>query len=809
MPCDTGGPMDAEVAAPGIASSRPDARSFKELRKESMTSRIGRWAVLAASLALLPVAAAGQSVLQRYRNAEKLLGGNLQRLVSFADVRPEWIGQGDRFWYLQMEGRGHRFVLVDPARDTAGPAFDQTRLAEALSRASGHRYQADELPFYRFTFSDDGHAIDFRVGEARWTCDLAAYTCARGAEEAEAGPYESLSPNGRWAAFVRDHNLYVRDVSTGTVVRLTRDGEPGRDYATPLPDLRTLVQQKVSNGDDVRERADVYWSPDSRKLITYRLDSRNAGRFWSIQYVPPDRLRPRAYHYVYPLPGEVLPTAMPIVFDLETQQRVDVKTPPLQIQFQGGPGFTWLPDSRHFYYDYDERGEKAIDLREVDATTGEQRTIIREVAEPYPYVDPGETMYRFIDHDQEVLWTSERSGWNQLYLYDADTGRLLRALTHGDWVVRRIVSVDEKAHQVYFLAGGVQKGMDPYYTQLYRVNLDGTGLKLLTPEDANHTASVSPDGKYFVDNYSRPDLPGESVLRRTSDGSVVRVLATTDDSALVQMGFEPPIPFEGTAADGKTPLYGVIVRPTDFDPAKKYPVLENIYTGPQGFFAPKTFGAAVRLQSMAELGFVVVMVDGRGTTGRSRDFHDFSYHDMGNVFIDHVTMIEEMARKYPWMDSTRVGIYGTSAGGYGSAHAFLQFPDFYKVCVSTSGDHDPRLDKAWWNELYQGWPVGKDYVEQANETLADSLKGHLLLIHGDIDDNVNPTETMHLVDALMTAGKPFDMLLVPNMYHGDSGPHALYVTLRRWNYFVRYLLGETPPQDFQIHEAPFRFFGRR
>ncbi len=774
-----------------------------------MRSHSRWWAMPLVFLALLPAAAAAQGTLADYQNAQKLLGGNLQKVVSIADVRPNWIGQTSRFWYVRMGSGGHHFILVDPADSTLGPAFDQARLATGLSRATGQTYEADHLPFYDFAFANDGTSIQFDVDDASWSCSLDSYRCERAPRREEAGPYESLSPNGRWAAFVKDHNLYVRDTSTGTVVQLTHDGVPGWDYATPLPDLRTLVAQRVSKGEDVQEQPAVFWSPDSNELVTYRLDSRNAGRFTSLQFVPPDQLRPRAYNYVYPLPGEVLPTAQPIIFDLESQKRIDVKTPPLEIQFQGGPGFRWLPDGRHFYYDYDERGEKAIDLREVDASTGEQTTIVREVAKPYPYVDPGETMFRFVSDDQGVLWTSERSGWNQLYLYDAATGRLRDQVTHGDWVVRQIVSVNEKAHQIYFLAGGVHHGMDPYYTQLYRVDFDGSHLTPLTPENANHTASVSPDGKYFVDNSSAPDQPGESVLRRTSDGSVVRVLDKTDDSGLVQMGWKPPIPFQGVAADDTTPLWGAIVRPTNFDASKKYPILEYIYTGPQGFFAPKTFGAAMRLQSMAELGFVVVMVDGRGTTGRSRDFHDFSYHNMGNVFIDHVTMIKEMARKYPWMDSTRVGIYGTSAGGYGSAHAFLQFPGFYKVCVSTSGDHDPRLDKAWWNELYQGWPVGDDYEQQANETLAKNMKGHLLLMHGDIDDNVNPTETMHLVDALMSAHKTFDMLLVPNMYHGDSGPHRLYVTRRRWDYFVQHLLGVTPPENFQIHEAPYRSMRRR
>jgi dipeptidyl aminopeptidase/acylaminoacyl peptidase len=441
-----------------------------------------------------------------------------------------------------------------------------------------------------------------------------------------------------------------------------------------------------------------------------------------------------------------------------------------------------------------------VELRVVDAATGDQKVLIRE--EDGRYIDPGENSFRFVPKNGGILWTSERDGWNHIYLY-SDKGQVEDQVTNGPWVVRRIEYIDAQNHQVYFLASGREKNEDPYETHLYRIGFDGTGLRLLTPENANHSVSVSPDGRYFVDNYSRPNLPGESVLRRAGDGTQVRVLEKTDVTALLKTGWKDPEPFRGKADDGKTDLYGVIVRPSNFDPAKKYPIVEYVYTGPQGFFVPKTFGAALRLQSTAELGFVVVMVDGRGTTGRSRAFHEFSYHNMGNVFGDHVAMIKQMAAKYPYMDLTRVGIYGTSAGGYGSAHALLSFPDFYKVCVSTSGDHDARLDKAWWNEQYQGYPMGKDYVEQSNDTIAGQLKGHLLLIHGDIDNNVNPVETMRLVDALMSANKTFDMLFVPNMFHGDSGPHAHYVTRRRWDYLVRYLLGVTPPQNFSIKEGKF------
>ena len=476
--------------------------------------------------------------------------------------------------------------------------------------------------------------------------------------------------------FTRYFNQHGHPVDPGCVT--------GWDYATPLPSLRVMVDQGT---EEVHQPAAVFWSPDSSKLITYRIDSRNAGRFTSLQFVPPGQLRPKAYTVVYPLPGEVLPKAEPIIFEIQSGKRTEVKTAPLELPFQDGPGFEWFPDSKHIYYDYDERGFKAKELRVVDPETGEEKVLIREHSDQY--VDPGETFFRFVEATGEILWTSERDGWNHLYIYSQKTGQVETQLTQGPWVVRRIEQVDEKNHKVYFSAGGREKNEDPYQTHLYSVGFDGKGLTLLTPENANHTASVSPDGAFFVDSYSRPDLPGEATLRRTKDGSEVRVLEKTDASAFQATGWKVPEPFQGKAADGTTDLYGLICRPSNFDPAKKYPIIEQVYTGPQGFFTPKTFAAPFRLQSVAELGFIVVMVDGRGTTGRSHAFHLFSYRNLGGSFEDHVAMIKQMATRYPYMDATRVGIYGTSAGGYGAAHAMLVFPEFYKVGVSTSGDHDP------------------------------------------------------------------------------------------------------------------------
>jgi dipeptidyl aminopeptidase/acylaminoacyl peptidase len=758
-----------------------------------MNSRNTVWVVVVLTLCFAAPAGRAQGTPEDYKRAEQFLPGNLRHRLYVADVAPQWIAKTSRFWYRKASPKGTQFFQVDSAQNTTKPAFDQARLAAALSKEVKREYKSTELPFDSLDFSDDGKSIRFQLEGISWNCTIEVYECKQSNEPA-VGPYEQASPNTEWIAYVKDFNLYLRYVPTGEDVQITRDGEPGWEYATAIPSLRPMIAQGTQ---EVKQRPAVSWSPDSSKLITYRMDTRSVGRFTNLQFVPPTQLRPKAFTVVYPLPGEVLPKAEPIIFEVQKGKRIEVKTAPLETQFQGGPRFEWFPDSKTFYYEAQERGEKAIELRTVDAETGEQKVVVREKSDRY--VDPGQTFFRFLHDSGEVLWSSERDGWNHLYLYNQKTGSLKNQVTQGPWVVRQIVDVDEKARRVYFLANGREKGEDPYQTHLYSAGLDGNNLMVLTPENSNHAVSLSPDHLYFVDNSSRPDLPGEAVLRNGKDGSRVRVLEETDASDLLKTNWKFPEAFHGKAKDGTTDLYGLIWRPSNFDPAKKYPIIEMVYTGPQAFFVPKTFSAAMRgLQSTAELGFIVVMVDGRGTTGRSRSFHEFSYRNLGGAFEDHVAMIKQMAAQYLYMDATRVGIFGTSAGAYGSAHAMLVFPDFYKVGVSISGDHDARLDKAWWNELYQGFPVGPDYAEQSNVTMADRLQGHLLIEHGDIDDNVHVVETMRFADALIKANKDFDMLIVPNMYHGEGGNS--YLVRRRWDYFVRYLLGVTPPNNFEIHE---------
>src|SRR5215831_1453855 len=411
------------------------------------------WLVTFLLLAVSP-AVFGQGTLEDYQRAQRFLPGNLRHLVYIAEVNPHWIEKTNRFFYHKSSPGGSEFILVDPERNTSVPAFDHARLATALSHAAKQDYPASDLPFSDFEFVDGGKAIRFSIDKAQWKCLLDSYECQKDAQTER--PNETLSPDKRWAAFVKEHDLYLRDVSTGTGLQLTQDGVAAWDYATPLPSLRLMIDQGAEN---VQQPAAVFWAPDSSKVVTYRIDSRNSGRFTSLQFVPPSQLRPKAFTYVYPLPGEVLAKAEPIIFNVQSGKRIDVESASIELPFQDGPGFDWFPNSKSFRYDYDDRGYKAKELRLVDAATGEQKVLLRERSDTY--VDPGETMYRFVDSTGEILWTSERDGWNHLYLH-SKTGQLELQITQGPWVVRGIEYVDEKNRRVYFSASGREKNEDPY-----------------------------------------------------------------------------------------------------------------------------------------------------------------------------------------------------------------------------------------------------------------------------------------------------------------------------------------------------------
>jgi dipeptidyl-peptidase 4 len=773
--------------------------------------------VAAAVSVSLPATVGAQGRREDYARAQRFLAEDIKKLAFDGQVDAHWLTGTSQFWYLKDALDSKEFLIVDAASGSKNPAFDHQRLAAGLSSVAGRRYDAKALPFSYVQFGAGAKTLAFAVEQNTFKCDLSSYQCAKTTdvvdedeEEVRNGPprqpdparmprTERFSPDRKFVALIREHNLWVRNVATGEQIQLSKDGEHFYDYATPLPSPTIMVAQGT---EDVVQAPAVFWSPDSKKIATYVMDQRNFPRLTITQSAPPDQFRPKYFSYAYPLPVDFdLPTSKLVVFDVTRRKRIDVAAKPLTQLYYGGPSVEWSGDSRRIQYREIDRGYQGVRVNEIDAATGVTHVAVDEKGGPDFLVDTSILVTRAISDGRERIWSSERDGWNHFYLYDTQTAAVKNQITKGDWVIRGIDHVDEQARVLYFGAAGREAGRDPYLRHVYKVNLDGSGTTLLTPEEADHAASFSPDGKYFVDVFSRADLPTVSVIRSAADGRILHQLEKADVSKLTAMGWKPPEPFKGKAADGTTDLYGLIWRPTNFDPSKKYPVVENIYTGPQGAFVPKTFAAyRNQQQAIAELGFITVFVDGRGTALRSRAFRAFAYHNLGfgSASDDHITVFKQMAAKYPYMDLTRVGIWGHSAGGYDSTHAILSHPEFYKVAVSSAGCHDNRMDKSTWNEQWMGWPVDKHYEEQSNYTAAEKLQGKLFLAHGDVDENVPMPATIKLVDALVKANKDFDFLIMPNRPHGFGNDP--YFVRRRWDYFVKNLIGVDPPAGFNISQ---------
>ena len=732
-----------------------------------------------------------QGTREDYARAERFLPWNADSLVLNERVAPRWIGETDRFWYARDLPDGTEFVLVNPAAGTLGPAFDHARLAQTLSDVLDRAVEPNDLPFDAFTFSDAADSITFSLQGDRWSCALVDYTCGK----AQPDPPDGTSPDGKWTGFVRDYDLYLRSTESGREIRLTDDGTRDWPWATRIPSPTLMVRQGT---EEPEAGVAVAWSPDSRRLSTIRISSRGAGTLSMVQHAPPDQVRPKHYTYFYPLPEDsILPTAEYFIFEIGTWEPVRIPLEPVPLQYYGGPrGVQWDERGEQLRLVVTDRGYTRREVFVVDAATGMPRRVIEEIGEPYVDIFAG-TQLRFLADGAEMLWGSERDGWRHLYLYDG-VGQVKRQVTSGEWVVRGIEHVNEQRRLVWFTAIGREPGRDPYLRHVYRVGLDGGTPRLLTPEDADHAVSFSPTGTWFVDTYSRPHIEPVSVLRRASDGSVAMELERADISRLLATGWRRPEPFRAKARDGTTDVYGLVWWPSGLDTTKTYPVVEQIYTGPHGFFVPKTFSAyRSTAQTIAELGFVVVQVDGLGTAGRGREFHLYSWKNLGDGGIDdHIAAMRQLAAEHPFIDLTRVGIFGHSAGGYDATHAILTHPDFYDVAVSSAGNHDNRMDKAVWNVQWMGWPVGEHYREQSNVTLADRLQGKLFLAHGDVDQNVPVSATLQLVNALIAANKDFDLLILPNRAHGFG--RDPYFIRRRWDFFVRHLLGVEPPAGYSV-----------
>jgi dienelactone hydrolase len=609
-----------------------------------------------------------------------------------------------------------------------------------------------------------------------------AASAGRGARLAMGGQFPQPEPpevcasfDGKWEAYVQNFNVYVKPVGDKPGAALSFDGSEGNYYA-----LRTIA-----------------WSPDSKKLAAYHTRPGYDRQIPYIESSPSDQLQPKHMTIAYRKPGDALDIAYPVLFDLASRTEIAIDHALFPNPYSLSPP-VWWKDSRGFTFEYNQRGHQAYTVIEVNAQTGKTRPVIAETTKTFFYYNnlgPGLSGGRKYRHDvndgKEIIWASERDGWEHLYLYDGVTGQVKNRITKGDWLVRNVDFVDDEKRQIWFEAGGMNPGQDPYFTHYYRINFDGTGLTRLTEADGTHTVVFSHDRKYYVDTWQRVDLAPVAQLRRASDQKVVMNLDKGDDTALLAAGFKYPEVFVAKGRDGQTDIWGVIIRPMNFDPAKKYPVIENIYAGPQGSFVPKTFSAVSPDQALAELGFIVVHIDGMGTSNRSKAFHDVAFKNLGDAgFPDRILWHQAVAARYPSYDLSRVGIFGTSAGGQNSLGGMLFHPEFYKVVVTNSGCHDNRMDKIWWNEQWMSWPLGPQYAASSNVDNAYKLQGKALIIVGEMDSNVDPASSMQVVNALVKAHKHFDMLYIPGQNHGVG---ILATEHYRDDYFVHNLLGVEPP----------------
>ncbi len=759
-------------------------------------------AILAAIPAAAQVTSADYERAQGLRDRYQSLARNLVDPVG-------WTPATGRFVYRRSIAGGFEFVTVDAVTLRKEPAFDHARLAAALSKVAADAYAAARLPFATFTFSPDERAVQFTVGQGdRWQCTLSDYVCRRedppavrpGLLRGVGGPLRDpdalratgvrVSPDGKWEAFVVGYNLAVRPVGGRTRTLLSADGSEGNYY-----DLSSAV-----------------WSPDSSKIALYRIRPGFRRYVHYVESSPEDDRQPRSWTLLYAKPGDTLDLQQPVVFHLNPPRQLDIAADLFPNPYELTP-LVWRKNGRALTFEYNQRGHQLYRIVEVDAANGRARAVLSEEPKTFFYYNPATSnrgsgkKFRYdLADGREVIWMSERDGWNHLYLLDGATGAVKSQVTRGDWAVRSVEKVDEEKRQIWFSANGMYAGKDPYFLHYYRINFDGTGLTALTTADADHDVRFSPDMTYFVDTYSRVDLPTVSELHRAADGGLVATLERGDITELLKAGWRAPDVFVAKGRDGRTDIWGIIYRPTRFDPSKKYAVIENIYAGPHGSFVPKAFSPFSPMQAQAELGFVVVQIDGMGTSNRSKAFHDVAWKNLGDAgFPDRILWHKAAAAAFPWYDISRVGIYGGSAGGQNALGALLFHPEFYQAAVAYAGCHDNRMDKIWWNEQWMGWPVGPEYSASSNVDNAWRLQGQVLLIVGELDTNVDPSSTMQVVNALIRANKTFDLLVVPGANHsaGRSDEHAAYGERKRFDFFVQYLLRQRPP-DWNQSSPPSR-----
>ncbi len=720
-----------------------------------------------------------QGTVEDYNRAYALREKYNAKHVLYAGVVPHWVDQTSAFWYVRQTEKGKEYVKVDAASKKRTALFDQQKMAAALTEKAGREINAYNLPLQNCRLNISLDTLRFQLDGKFWAYSIKNNRLLdegaippRGKErhwmevddEKEGRPV--TSPDGKWTAFIKNDNVYICEVATGKEKQLSQDGTLSNYYSSY-----------------------IQWSPDSKSVVSCRIRPVEKRYVYYVESSPADQAQPKLHKQEYAKPGDELRFKVPCIFEVESGRRLIPSTELFSHQYElSGP--MWNADSKAITFEYNERGHKVYRVLEMSAVDGSVRTLIEEKEEKY--VNYPRIYRNYLGDGKRIIWSSERDNYNHLYLYDRATGKPLNQITKGEWYVRGVQHVDEANEVIYFSANGMKKGEDPYLIHYYKINFDGSNLVELTPEEGMHQCWYSSDYKYLVDVYSKVDQAPIAVLRDAKNGKIRMQLDKADISALLANGWKAPEVFSAKGRDGKTDMWGVIYRPSNFDPSKKYPVIEYIYSGPGDQYVPKTFSSYNWwMTSLAELGFIVVQVDGMTTSFRSKEFEEVCYKNLKDAGLpDHIAWIKAAAQKYPYMDIDRVGIFGCSAGGQESTGAVLFHPEFYKAAYSACGCHDNRMDKIWWNELWMGYPVDESYSACSNVDNAYLLSRPLMLVVGELDDNVDPASTMQVANALIKANKDFELVVIPGTHHTmgeDFGEH------KRYDFFVRHLMGITPP----------------
>jgi dipeptidyl aminopeptidase/acylaminoacyl peptidase len=735
---------------------------------------------LALALVMLlstPLIAQLQFAAADYNRSDSLVG-TFNKFVYHAVRDFHWVEGKPVFWYSTNTISGKEFWTVNAEKQSKEKLFETDKLVKQLSELTKTTITNKDFSPLHASLSAEGKLFVFQFDTMLFEWNRVKNTLKKTGtksrekpegywgERAEdhTGP-PVKSPDGKWLAFIRENNVFVKDSAGKNQVQLSFDGSAGDYYS-----------------------AELFWSPDSKKLAGTKVRAEIPHYIYIVESSPSDQLQPKLRKRYYPKAGDALPVSSPVLFDLESMQQIPVDGTPFLNQFSLG-NLEWRKDNHAFTFEFNQRGHQRYQVVEVNAAKGNCKILIDETSKTF--IDYSSKQYRHdVADGKEIIWASERDGWRHLYLFDGD-GKLKNQITTGDWVVRDIVNANDSLRTIIFGASGRNPGEDPYLVHYYRINYDGTGMVELTPESANHQVVFSHDFTFFIDKYSRVDLPPVALLRNAANGKVLMELEKADISELIKTGWQMPEVFSAKGRDGITDIWGIIYKPTHFDPNRKYPVIEEIYAGPHDSNVPKSFQAVHYYADLAELGFIIVQIDGMGTSNRSKTFHDVCWRNLKDAgFPDRILWMKAAAAKFPYLDISRVGISGTSAGGQNALGALLFHPEFYKAAVASCGCHDNRMDKIWWNEQWMGYPVGPWYAESSNVVNAHLLQGDLLLMVGEVDDNVDPSSTMQVCNALIKANKDFELVILPGMNHTGGGK---YGERKRRDFFVKYLLNGTPP----------------